>query len=70
MKIKRLINDFYGGRKKSNEESQEFYDLAQYILQKLQGKPYSKVTLFTKYLKEISKDLSCINILGREEVTH
>ncbi len=65
--LEELIYDFYGGRKKANEESQEFYDLAQHILQKLQGKPYSKIELFTEYLKEISKDLSCINIFGREK---
>lgn len=66
MELKELVDDFFcGGRKKSNEESQELYDLAQHVLQKLNGKSYYRVELFSEYLKEVSKDLSRVDIVGK-----
>lgn len=64
--LKKLIADFGGGREKQTEKSQLFYDLASDVLWKLNDKPYSTVGEFSKYLKEIAKKISVVNIMGRE----
>ena len=65
--LQNLINDFGGGRKKESEKSQLFYDIANEVLWKLNERPYSDVEQFTKYLKEVTKKISSVNILGKEQ---
>jgi len=64
--LSNLISDFGGGRKKETEKSQRFYDLANIVLQKQHGESYKEIELFCEYLKEISKSLSSVNIVGIE----
>lgn len=64
--LETLVNDFGGGREKQTKKSQLFYDLASEVLWKLNGKPHFEVEQFSNYLKEISKRVSCVNILGKE----
>ena len=65
--LQNLIDDFGGGRKKESEKSQLFYDIANEVLWKLNERPYSDVEQFTKYLKEVTKKISSVNILGKEQ---
>ena len=64
--LQNLIDDFGGGRKKESEKSQLFYNIATEVLWKLNEKPYSDVEQFTKYLKEVAKKISSVNIIGKE----
>ena len=67
VELNQLVNDFGGGREKQTKKSQLYYDTASEVLWKFNSKPYSEIEQFTEYLKEISKSLSNLNILGRED---
>lgn len=63
--LNKLVNDFGGGRQKQTEKSQLFYDLANEVFWKLNGKPHFEVEQFSEYLKEVSKRVSSVNIVGK-----
>lgn len=54
-KLKHLVDDYGGGREKTNETSQMFYDTVKPILRAFNDRPYLEIELFAKYLKEVAK---------------
>ena len=63
-KLKELVADFGGGRKKMNDESQLYYNTAKDVITKFWGLSAYDIEIFAEYLKLVTKKSALVMAHG------